>query len=70
MKISIQTLHIIFMLVPFLALPASAQGLEERIVHQDPADYRESPAHFGAGPIEYTEMIGRNDMASNFLYLH
>lgn len=70
MKLSIQTLYIIFMLVPFLALPASAQGLEERIVHQDPADYRESPAHFGAGPIEYTEMIGRNDMASNFLYLH
>ena len=70
MKLSLNALYAIFILAVFSTSPVSAQELDDRIVHQDSADYRESPAHFGAGPIHYTEMIGRRDMATNFLYLH
>ena len=70
MKLSLNALYAIFILAVFFTSPVSAQELDDRIVHQDPANYRESPAHFGAGPIHYTEMIGRREMATNFLYLH
>ena len=70
MKQSLNALYAIFILALVYPSLASAQELDDRIVHQDPSDYRESPAHFGAGPIHYTEMIGRRDMATNFLYLH
>ncbi len=48
-----------------------AQNLNERVVHNDPSTYRElSGVHAGAGKMGFTQLIGRNDMATNFLYLH
>lgn len=48
-----------------------AQGLNERVVHNDPSTYRElSSVHDGAGKMGFTQLIGRNDLATNFLYLH
>lgn len=71
MKLSIPTLPPLMMLALITAFPASAQDLDERIIHNDPDNYREfSSAHDGAGPMEFTEMIGRQDLSTNFLYLH
>lgn len=48
-----------------------AQNLNERVVHNDPSSYRELPnVHAGAGKMGFTQLIGRNDLATNFLYLH
>ena len=48
-----------------------AQDLTERVVHNDPSTYRElSSVHAGAGNMGFTQLIGRNDLATNFLYLH
>lgn len=48
-----------------------AQNLNERVVHNDPSTYRElSGVHAGAGKMGFAQLIGRNDMATNFLYLH
>lgn len=49
----------------------AAQPLHDRITHNDPADYRElSAVHAGAGKMGFTQLIGRNDLSTNFLYLH
>lgn len=48
-----------------------AQDLDERVVHNDPLTYRElSNVHDGAGKMGFTQLVGRNDLATNFLYLH
>ncbi|QII47159.1 cupin domain-containing protein [Flagellimonas oceani] len=48
-----------------------AQNLNERVVHNDPSTYRElSSVHAGAGKMGFTQLIGRNDLATKFLYLH
>ena len=48
-----------------------AQNLNERVVHNDPSTYRElTSVHDGAGKMGFTQLIGRNDLATNFLYLH
>jgi len=50
---------------------ASAQPLKERIVVNDPAKYKLlKSVHAGAGEMEFTELIGRDKLATNFLYLH
>lgn len=50
---------------------AQPQTNSERIVHNDPTKYRElSAVHAGAGKMQFTQLIGRNDLATNFLYLH
>ena len=47
------------------------QNLNDRVVHNDPPTYRElSGVHAGAGKMGFTQLIGSNDMATNFLYLH
>lgn len=60
--------------IVFLSLivwQANAQSLQERIVPNDPAKYRElSAVHAGAGKMGFTQLIGRNDLGTNFLYLH
>lgn len=62
-------LYLLFFIL--LATQASAQSIEERIIPNDPATYRElSAVHDGAGKMGFTQLIGRNDLASNFLYLH
>ncbi|RAI88010.1 cupin domain-containing protein [Algoriphagus yeomjeoni] len=44
---------------------------KERIIHNDPAKYRElSAVHAGAGKMGFTQLVGRNDLSTNFLYLH
>jgi mannose-6-phosphate isomerase-like protein (cupin superfamily) len=71
MKSLLGHLPAILTLALSIALPVSAQDLGDRIIPNDPANYRLSEsAHDGAGPMEYTGLIGRNDMATNFLYLH
>jgi mannose-6-phosphate isomerase-like protein (cupin superfamily) len=47
------------------------QAGRERIVHNDPAKYRElSAVHAGAGKMGFTQLFGRSDLSANFLYLH
>jgi mannose-6-phosphate isomerase-like protein (cupin superfamily) len=51
--------------------PLLSQPKAERIVHNDPTKYRELTAvHAGAGKMGFTQLIGRTDLATNFLYLH
>lgn len=48
-----------------------AQNLDERVVKNDPSIYRKlSNVHAGAGEMGFTQLIGRNDLVTNFLYLH
>jgi mannose-6-phosphate isomerase-like protein (cupin superfamily)/heme-degrading monooxygenase HmoA len=53
------------------AVMATAQPVKDRIVHNDPAKYRTLTAvHAGAGQMAFTQLIGRSELATNFLYLH
>jgi mannose-6-phosphate isomerase-like protein (cupin superfamily) len=71
MKISTKTLSAVVALAWVVAVPASAQGIDDRILHNDPANYRLAEApHAGAGPLDYTAIIDRGEMATDFLYLH
>lgn len=55
----------------FLAVQTSAQSTKERVFPNDPATYKElSAVHDGAGKMGFTQLIGRTDLATNFLYLH
>ena len=52
-------------------LSATAQSVKDRVVHNDPAKYKElSAVHAGAGKMGFTELIGRSELSTNFLYLH
>ena len=52
-------------------LCATAQFIKDRVVHNDPAKYKElSAVHAGAGKMGFTELIGRSVLSTNFLYLH
>jgi len=54
-----------------IAVHVSAQSIKDRIKPNDPAKYRElSAVHAGAGKKGFTELIGRRDLSTNFLYLH
>ncbi|EMS34367.1 hypothetical protein C943_03586 [Mariniradius saccharolyticus AK6] len=62
---------ILILLILSISLQAAAQKLSERIIPNDPSKYRElSAVHQGAGNMGFTQLIGRNDLATNFLYLH
>ncbi len=65
-------MHRLFlMLFVVTAWPALAQSNRERIVHNDPAKYRLLTAvHAGAGQMGFTQLIGRDVLSTNFLYLH
>jgi mannose-6-phosphate isomerase-like protein (cupin superfamily)/heme-degrading monooxygenase HmoA len=53
------------------AVSSAAQPVNERVVHNDSSKYRMLTAvHAGAGQMGFTQMIGRNELATNFLYLH
>lgn len=60
------------MLLTALSLvAASAQPVKDRIIYNDPSNYRTLTAvHAGAGQMAFTQLIGRSDLATNFLYLH
>jgi len=50
---------------------ATAQPVKDRIVHNDPSKYKTLTAvHAGAGQMAFTQLIGRSELATNFLYLH
>ena len=54
-----------------VAACVSAQSVKDRVIFNDPAKYRElSAVHAGAGKMGFTQLIGRNDLSTNFLYLH
>ena len=58
-------------LLALAATYATAQSATGRVVPNDPATYRElSAVHAGAGTMGFTQLVGRNDLSSNFLYLH
>src|SRR6266480_2374807 len=59
------------LLAMIIALSASAQTISKRVMHNDPAKYRElSAVHAGAGKMGFTQLIGRTELSTNFLYLH
>ena len=61
----------IFLLLTITALNAFSQSLSKRVVHNNPANYRQlSAVHAGAGQMKFTELIGRQALSTNFLYLH
>jgi mannose-6-phosphate isomerase-like protein (cupin superfamily) len=58
-------------LMTMFAITAFAQSASERVIHNDPSRYRTlSAVHAGAGQMAFTQLIGRTELASNFLYLH
>lgn len=58
-------------LLAAITVTTAAQPAKERIVRNDPSKYRMlSSVHGGAGEIGFTQLIGRSELATNFLYLH
>lgn len=58
------------MLLAMGTITAYAQ-LPDRIITNDPSKYRElSAVHAGAGKMGFTQLIGRTELSTNFLYLH
>src|SRR5690349_10871925 len=61
---------VIFLLV-VVATRANSQSTRERVIHNDPSTYRVlSSVHAGAGQMGFTQLIGRDELTTNFLYLH
>ena len=61
----------IFAVLTIIALPAFAQNLSKRVIHNNPSSYRQLTAvHAGAGQMKFTGLIGAQTLATNFLYLH
>jgi mannose-6-phosphate isomerase-like protein (cupin superfamily)/heme-degrading monooxygenase HmoA len=61
----------IFLLLAITVVNAFSQSLSKRIVHNNPAKYRQLNAvHAGAGQMKFTGLIGSQNLATNFLYLH
>jgi len=59
------------LLMTLSIVAATAQPVKYRIVHNDPSKYRTLTAvHAGAGQMAFTQLIGRSELATNFLYLH
>ncbi|TMI74294.1 MAG: cupin domain-containing protein [Bacteroidetes bacterium] len=59
------------LLMTFSMVVATAQTLKDRIVRNDPSKYRNLTAvHAGAGQMAFTQLIGRTELSTNFLYLH
>jgi len=57
----------------FLSIAAicGAETLEERIVFNDPANYKlAEAAHDGAGALNYTGLLDHTTLSTNFLFLH
>jgi len=53
------------------SLTATAQTLDKRVIFNDPSKYRQlSAVHAGAGKMGFTQLIGRTELSTNFLYLH
>ena len=62
---------LVYLIAFFLTFQVSAQSLKDRIIPNDPAKYRElTGVHAGAGKMGFTQLIGRTELSTNFLYLH
>jgi len=54
-----------------VALVATAAPVAERVRTNDPSTYRHlTSVHAGAGEMDFTGVIGSNDLTTDFLYLH
>ncbi|MFT5089278.1 MAG: mannose-6-phosphate isomerase-like protein (cupin superfamily) [Candidatus Latescibacterota bacterium] len=54
-----------------IAVVCGAETLEERIVANDPAQYKlAEAAHGGAGALNYTGLLDHTALSTNFLFLH
>ncbi|HMP92866.1 MAG TPA: cupin domain-containing protein, partial [Phnomibacter sp.] len=54
-----------------ISLSTLAQTAPKRVIYNDPAKYRQLTAvHAGAGKMGFTQLIGRTELSTNFLYLH
>src|SRR6187549_3234830 len=63
--------RLLLLLAVFITIAATAQSNDKRVVHNDPANYRTlSAVHAGAGQMGFTQLIGRTELSTNFLYLH
>ncbi len=63
--------RLLLLLTVIISLSASAQTISKRVIYNDPAKYRTLNAvHAGAGQMAFTQLIGRSELATNFLYLH
>ena len=62
---------IALLLIAVSTVAVMAQPVKDRIIHNDPSKYRTLTAvHAGAGQMAFTQLIGRSELATNFLYLH
>jgi mannose-6-phosphate isomerase-like protein (cupin superfamily) len=51
--------------------PLGGEKLKQRIVHSDPAKYRDIPkVHAGAGTLSYVGLLGPQDFNTNLIFLH
>lgn len=63
--------HFLVLFLGVVAAQAAAQPVKDRIVSNDPSKYRElSAVHAGPGKMGFTQLIGRTELSTNFLYLH
>ncbi|TMI66402.1 MAG: cupin domain-containing protein [Bacteroidetes bacterium] len=63
--------RLLLLLTVIITISSSAQSLSKRVMHNDPSKYRElSAVHAGAGKMGFTQLIGRTELSTNFLYLH
>ncbi|HEX6846019.1 MAG TPA: cupin domain-containing protein, partial [Chitinophagaceae bacterium] len=61
----------ILLIIMIIGQSTYSQNLSKRVVHNDPSKYRElSAVHAGAGKMGFTQLIGRTELSTNFLYLH
>lgn len=61
----------IVLLLLMSALHFSFESLAQRVVHNNPSNYRQlSAVHAGAGQMKFTGLIGSQALSTNFLYLH
>lgn len=63
--------QLLALLLTFIMVPAPGQPTKDRVVPNDPSKYRQlSAVHAGAGKMGFTQLIGRTELSTNFLYLH
>ncbi len=61
----------VILLMTMSAVTAIGQPVKQRVIHNDAAKYRTlSAVHAGAGQMAFTQLIGRSELTTNFLYLH
>ncbi|OLY94381.1 Cupin domain-containing protein [Cnuella takakiae] len=63
--------RVLSLLLTITGLHAFSQTLSTRVVHNDPAKYRQlSAVHAGAGQMKFAGLLGSQALTTNLLYLH